>query len=558
MRVAFFDSFFSPNFQVFFSSLPQEVRGRGKLALEGIIKPAAIIFASIWMLAVLPVVPFSFSMAVLFFASAAVVVQTFRIRKKYAQSLTAYLTGFRSKKLPALFNLVDIPDTESYIGMLGMILEKEEYEIKKFIIEILAGMNSAETIDVLVKYLEVADDRTRATIVSCLAPLCREELKGIFSRLLKDKDERVVANCILALSSFTDAETQEGIEAFLHHQNNRVKANSIVAVWRREITQRRRDKLSDMLCAMLQSPSDEDRASALYAIGEVRAGQFMSVIREFINRERVRITASPSVRRQLVNALAKMQSEESFDLILALARNAPAKMHNDLSNAICLLIDNGYPVLRCIQRVGDMHYVRRGIILKALYAKADLVGKEFDHVLENAAHVEACSVYSDWLSLCVLDTKGTLHEVELLRTAIYEVCILEKLRNLIYLAALGDRTGQIGSIMQRLYHPNRHVRARAFEVLDNVGNVKVNRWLISLLDTDDAVAHGREATISFKQRAKSLIDAVSEYLSAGSSEWLRICALYAAHALFDSTRDQRWMNLYQKVLADEKRTEPVL
>ena len=122
---------------------------------------------------------------------------------------------------------------------------------------------------------------------------------------------------------------------------------------------------------------------------------------------------------------------------------------------------------------------------------------------------------------------------------------MEKLRNLVLMAALCDRTGQIGAIMQRLYHPNRHIRARAFEVLDNVGNVKVNRWLISLLDTDDAVTHGREATISFKLRAKPLIDAVSGYV-ANSGEWLHTCALYAAQALFNATGDQRWMNLYNR------------
>jgi hypothetical protein len=551
LRVAFFDSFFSPNFQVFFSSLPQEVRGRGKLAIEGVIKPAAIIVASIWMLFVLPVVPFSVTMAILFCVSAAVVVQTFRIRKKYAQSLTAYLTGFRSKKLPALFNLVDIPDTENYIAMLGMILGKEEYEIKKFIVEILAGMNSAESIDVLVKYCDVCDSRTRATIISHLAPLCREELKGTFSRFLVDKDERVTASCIVALSSFTDAETQEGIEAFLHHSNNRVKADSVVALWRRASTPRRKDQLSALLCNMLLSLEDADRASALYAMGEVRSEKFMPVIREFISRQRGRIIASPSVRRQLMNALAKMQSDTSFDLILTLAQDAHAKMNNDLSFSIGLLIDNGYPVSRCMERVGKEQYVRRGIILKALYAKHDMVGKEYDTLLEEVAHGEASSVYSDWLSLGVLDTKGMQSEVGLLRTAIYEVCILEKLRNLIYLAALCDRSGQIGSIMQRLYHPNRHVRARAFEVLDNVGNVRVNRWLISLLDTDDAVTHGRDATISFKLRAKPLFDAVSEYLSAGSNEWLQTCARYAAHALFKSTGDERWMKLEQKTLSQE-------
>jgi len=553
LRVAFFDSFFSPNFQVFFSSLPQEVRGRGKLAIEGVIKPAAIVFASIWMLLVLPAVPFGVTMAIMFFLSAAVVAQTFRIRKKYAQSLTTYLTGFRSKKLPALFNLVDIPDSENYIGMLAIILEKEEYEIKKFIVEILAGMNSAESVDVLVKYLENADGRSRATIISYLTPLRREELKGVFSRYLNDKDDRVTANCILALSQYADAETQEGIGAFLLHRDNRVRSNSVVAVWKQAATDKCREELSGILDSMLKSTSDSDRASALFAMGEIRFEKFLPVIRDFIKRELSLIGAAPAVRRQLVNALAKMQSEESFDLILSLSQGSHSKMQSDLSNAIGLMIDNGYPVSKCMKRVREEQYVRRGIILKALHAKADLVGKEFDPLLEETAHAEACSIYSDWLSLCVLDTKGLLKEVGLLRTATYETCILEKLRNLIYLAALADRSGQIGSIMQRLYHANRHVRARAFEVLDNVGNVKVNRWLISLLDTDDAVTQGREATISFKLRAKSLFEAVSEHLT-GHSEWLRTCALYAAQALFKSTGDRRWMNLYDNGIANANAT----
>lgn len=556
LRVAFFDSFFSPNFQVFFSSLPQEVRGRGKLAMEGVVKPAAIIFASVVMIWVLPVVPSSVTMALLFCVAGGVLVQTFRIRKKYAQSLTAYLTGFRSKKLPALFNLVDIPDVENLVGMLGMILDREEYEIKKFIIQILAGMNSPESIDVLVKYLDSpngrADGLTRATIISSLAPLRREDLKGVFSRFLTDKDERVTANCILALASFKDADTFEGLEAFLHHGNNRVKTNCIVALWGRA-SERRRDQLYEVLRSMLMSTSDNDRASALYAMGEIRCEKFLPLARDFIGRQRDRIIASRSVRRQLVNGLAKMGGEEPFDVILSLSDGSHSKMHDDLSYAIGLLIDNGYPVTRCLRRVSEEHYVGRGIILKALHAKAGLVGKEFDHVLEEVARAEAGSVYSDWLSLCALDTSAMLPEVGLLRTAIYEVCVMQKLRNMVHVAALCDRTGQIGSIMQRLHHPNRHVRARAFEVLDNVGNVKVNRWLIGLLDTDDAVTHSREATISFKQRAKPLFEAVAGY-AAGSGEWLRTCAQYAAHALFTATGDRRWMDVIDNGGAGEMKT----
>jgi len=50
-------------------------------------------------------------------------------------------------------------------------------------------MNSVESIDVLVKYLDVADGHARATVISSLAPLHRDDLKGIFSRFLNDKDD---------------------------------------------------------------------------------------------------------------------------------------------------------------------------------------------------------------------------------------------------------------------------------------------------------------------------------------------------------------------------------
>ncbi len=548
LRVAFFDSFFSPNFQVFFSSLPQDVRGRGKLSIEGVIKPAAIIFASLWMLFVLPKIPFCITTLLLFLLSALVMVQTFRIRKRYAQSLTSYLSGFRSKKLPALFNLVDIPDTENYLAMLSIILEKEEYEIKKFIIEILAAMNTKESIDVLLKYLESGDDKTRATIISSLAPLKKQELRVVFSKLLTDGSERVVANSILALAQFEDAETQEGLETFLHHSNTRIKVNTIVLVWRQTKSVRRKDELSKMLVGLLESTHDSDKASALYAIGEIHMPQFLPALTAFIAKEKSRIIENHSLRRLLINACAQTANDEAFDIILSLSDGTVVGLESDLAKGIVELIDKKYSVARCLARLQKEHYIRQRIILLALYQRASLLTEEFGDILEEVAKTQVASIYGDWLAVSVLDTKDSLKEVNLLRTVVYEVCIVQKLKNLILIAALCDSSGHIGAIMQRLYHPNRHVRARAFEVLDNVGNVKINRWLINLLDTDDAVTHGREATFTFKQRSRPLFETV-EFFCSHPNQWLTECAEYAAHALFVSTKDERW-----KKVSDSKRS----
>jgi HEAT repeat protein len=549
MRVAFFDSFFSPNFQTFFSSLPQEIRGRGKLSIEGVVKPAAIISAGIWLIFIVPHLTFAVNMAVLFFLSVGVVVQTFRIRSKYAQSLTAYLTGFKTKKMPALFNLVNIPDSENFLAILGTILEKEEFEIKKFIIDILTDMNCSESIEVLVDYSGRCDSKTRASIVSALARLNREDCKYVFVRMLGDPDDRVVANSISALSTYKDFETQEGLEAFLHHRNNRVKANAVIVEWSRMKGTRNRHNLSELLAEMLFSKEPLNSASALYAMGEIRSEHFLAIIKKFVEERSDSIARSRPIHLQLVMALAKLQCEDSFDMILGLTGDTNSKAHSDHCRAVELLVRNGYPLRRCLERLASEHYIRRGIILNALFNVGVQLSKSDDDALESVADSEAASVYSDWLSLCILDTKSALKEVALLRTAVYESCILEKTRNLISIAALLDKTGQIGSIIQRLRHQNRHVRARAFEVLDNVGNIRVNRMLISLLDSDDAGKHGRDATVSFKQRSKPLFETVSAYLSS-NSEWLRTCVLYAGQSLFENTGENRWRNLSGKGLGE--------
>lgn len=539
MRVAFFDSFFSPNFQVFFSSLPQDIRGRGKLALEGVVKPAAMVMASIWIIVVAPRIPFALYMSVLFVASAALIVQAFRIRGKYAQSLTSYLSGFKSRNLPSLFNLVEIPNAENFLTMLGSILEKEEYEIKKFIIEILARMNTNDSVALLKDYCEKGDYYARATIISSLGPLKRDDCKELFVKFLDDADQRVVANCILALGFFGDAETLDRLEPYLRHPDARTRANAIVIQWNRIAQQGRRQLLSTALSGMLQAENDGVAASALFAMGEIGSTDFLPAIVDFVEKNQIRSLTSPSIRYQLVTALAKIKTEQSLDLIISLAPHAHARAKKDLCRAVSLLIEKGYSVSRCLSRIQTGQYLERGILLRALHEKRLVFTKqEFDQ-LEIVARAEVCSAYSDWISVGTLDTKVALKEVALLRTAVCESCIREKTGNIVLLAALLDNTGQIGAIMQRLRHANRHVRARAFEVLDNAGNIHVNRWLIGLLDSEDAVKHCHDATLVFKQRSKTLVETVAEYAD-GPDEWLRICAGYAQAALFESTRDARW------------------
>jgi hypothetical protein len=443
---------------------------------------------------------------------------------------------------------VEIPNAENFLTMLGSILEKEEYEIKKFIIEILARMNTNDSIALLRDYCEQGDHYARATIISSLGPLKRDDCKQLFVKFLDDTDQRVVANCILALGLFGDAATLNLLEPFLRHPDARTRANAIVVHWNRIALQGRQQQLSAALRGMLQSENDGVAASALYAMGEILCADFVPAIVDFVAKNENRSLTSPSIRNQLVTALAKIKTEQSLDLILSLSPRAHARAKKDLCRAVSLLIEKGYPVSRCLSSIQTGPYPERGILLRALYEKRLVLTKQEFEQLESVARAEVCSVYSDWISVGTLDTKAALKEVALLRTAVCESCIREKTGNIVLLAALLDNTGQIGAIMQRLRHANRHVRARAFEVLDNVGNSHVNRWLIGLLDSEDAVKHCHDATLVFKQRSKTLVETVTEY-AEGPDEWLRTCAGYAKAALFESTRDVRWRHEHRPAAA---------
>ena len=304
LRVAFFDSFFSPNFQVFFSSLPHDVRGRGKLSIEGVIKPLAIVCASVWLLFVAPLLPFGVAMAILFYCSVGMFIQTFRIRKKYAESLARNLTGYKSKQLSKLFNFVDLAKEENFLTTLSRVLEKEEYEIKKYMIEILIEMKTKESIGVLLEYLDHCDEITRATIISSLGPLKNKDLRGLFMRHLKDPDKRVVANSILALGAYESIETIKDLEPFLQDPDNRIRANTVVVLWP-IWTQEKRKQLSALLLEMLGSKKADACASGLYALGEMRSREFLPCLRDLLAKELPLLLSDTKIWKQYIGAVAK-------------------------------------------------------------------------------------------------------------------------------------------------------------------------------------------------------------------------------------------------------------
>jgi ATP/ADP translocase len=541
LRIAFFDSFFSPNFQIFFSGLPQAARGKGKLSIEGVVKPFAMICASVWLIAVAPRLSLGVSMAILFYCSIGMLIQTFRIRKKYTESLARGLTGYKSKKLSALFNFVDLAKEDNFLTTLSKILEKEEYEIKKYIIEILVEMNSKESLAILLDYAETCDAVARATIISSLGVLKNESLGEVFARFLHDPDKRVAANSICALAALESAGPLGDLEAFLHDPDNRVKANTVVALWQRW-TPAGRKRLRSIVLTMLGSGENDDCASALFAMGELKMGEFLPDIKKFMYDHFDALSADEAIWRQTITAVAKIGGEPALSMLLGLCANVNRRKKGDIVKAVGTLLAEGFPLDAFVKLLPKANYLGRSVMLGAIYERRLSVDKSFDGLLRDVALEEVRGVYSEWMSAHTLDSKTELAGVKLLRTALFEECIEERLQNAVYVAALLDKSGQVRAVVPRLHHPDRHVRARALEILDNAGDAKINRSILRLLDTGDAAIHGREAALCHKIRSKSLMEVVADHID-NHHAWLKQCALFAASSLFADTKDPRWGRL---------------
>ncbi len=525
MRIGFFDSFFSPNFQIFFSSLPQTIRGRGKLAIEGVVKPLAMVSASLWLLLVTNRMPFGMQMGVLFCVTIALLIQTSRLRVTYTQSLTKHLRGFKSKNTQWLSFVDEIPREIVFMDLLKDILSKENHDVQEYVIEILSVVQSRESIDLLLSYLPTVEGRTRATIISALGGLKDTTLSPVFIKHLTDLDERVVANSIEALGRLPLTPDRFALlRSMLMHSSNRIRANTIIALFK-SASAPEKDELLSRVHTMLRSDKDTECASGLFVSGEIEVASLITEFETLFIKNPVRIFSTRPLWKQCVAGLSKFPYDNAIDLLLSLSDGSTKKQRNDLAIAFTVLVARGIPVESLVSRLTSTDYVKRNIILRGLYFKTFKWREGVLKIFQTISREELVAIYHDWLAVAALRTVPSTDPIKLLGFVIQEECISVRLDSLIYMAAMLDTSGQVRKIMHRLFHSDKRVRARAVEVLDNSGDFKTNRMVITLLETTDPDAHAKRAHEEFGLQERTLDSVFADY-SENGNQWVRHCAQY--------------------------------
>jgi hypothetical protein len=525
-RIAFFDSFFSPNFQVFFSSLPKHIRGRGKLSIEGVVKPLAMVLTSFWLLALIRFLPFVVTVALLFCISIWIFFLSLRIRHTYLMTLTRYLTGFKSQDLLHSTHFETLSGQKQFIEVLQQYICTEEFQIKKYIIDILAYLDTDEAVRVLIDLLTSPDEKVRASVASALGHVKGNDVLEPLRCCLDDADNRVVANAISSLRSFATTAIIERIKPFCTSGNNRIRANAIIALWGKPSAPSPSD-LREAIRSMLFSDSQAECVSALYAIGEIHDEKMIGDIETLYKRNEERIRRDTYLFNSILHAAQKMPHERAVAFILTLCETDSRKRRKEITTALTRIVHNGYPVDTLAQSLVESNYIVRDIIINALYTAGCTIENDVAGSVIQVAKEEFEQIMRDRTMIAALDAQCVPEPIELCMHAITEESIFIRTGILIRSAALLDPSGQIRMVAHRLRHPDRHIQGRALEVLDNTGMQKVNQWCIQVLDQGSGRGESKRAELKEKTPSTQI---VKQY-TRSASNWIRMCAGYALFEL---------------------------
>ena len=206
-----------------------------------------------------------------------------------------------------------------------------------------------ETIDVLKgicsnSHSNVARAMAIKTFVQNAQP---NESVAFVMKELASHDDRIIANAIDGLRHLNYPGVVNILEPYLKHDTARVRANTIVALWNYP---KARFRLKAALTGMLYSQDMGQKISAIYAVGQIREGSFLTFLKDQADHENV------NIRRISLISLLQLGVEEFIDPVVEL-----------------ILGENeGQAINTCYLTMSlDAHLLNEGIIAHIFYRGGD-------------------------------------------------------------------------------------------------------------------------------------------------------------------------------------------
>lgn len=468
LRIAVFDSFYSPNFQIFFSSLPKAIRGRGKIALEGVVKPVAMLLASLWLTLIIPKLPHSLETLVLIISSITMVFLTLLMRKQYTKSLTRYLSDFRTKGGAEVSKQLK---DHNVVQRIESTLQNESHNVQCYMIELLGDINSQPATNVLIKLLYKKDEKLLPTIIDALAPKGVPHLKRTFKELLSHENPLIIREAMLALAEFADEKPV--LLTFLHSNHLELKLTVIELLWW-DVPRSTQKEMLEEIEEGLQSVQADKVYRTLDLCGHIDAPELTDKIPIRFPEFNDPLLQNQKGWNRFTAALSDLEGVVILDWILRNSAGISAAKLPSLIPAVANIIKTGYTAEKVLRRMSGARREERFLLSGALLEIGNAVTSQKRKIRTLFSEErKQLGLHKENLSLLKSEPSATL-----LIHAIEEELLSLHLQTAIALVALLDKKGEIQHVSKRLLSTKQSIRSRALEVFDNVGDMRLNNQLI--------------------------------------------------------------------------------
>lgn len=427
------------------------------------------------------------------------------LRAGIVDVFTATQRGFQNLRMDA---------NARRVALAGLADAKPE--VRRGAAEILARLDAREAIGPLSRALDDPDAEVRRAALEALVAL---EARGAVDQIavrLVDPEPAIRAAAIDTLSALSP-QAGARVMAALEDPDPRVRARAAVALYRAGDPER----AQAVVTVLLDSPEPAERIAGLEALADCRAGAAALRVAGFLRDNVV------PVRLAAVKALGALHDADGHQALIQALDDPDGRVRQAAANALRASDAPLEAIVQVLNTGSDRAQEAALIVLDGRSAARGAVATWALGLIPRAARLRA---WSASLAACeAKDSREVVYLRDLLRDREQQIE-----RRILRALALIGAPEALSLISEGIRSTDQEKRAQALEALETVGDKRIARGLIPLLEDASSDAPAEDARTVLKK------------LVADPDPWLRALAVRSMSDLL--LRD--WRGLLTHTLED--------
>lgn len=523
LRIACMDSFFSPNYQNFFTTLSDSSRGRAKLAIDGVVKPASMFAASLW---IAGVTMGAWNIGALILIGTVSLVFLSKVKRRYLESLISFLSLYhRRNKESSRIQEVKLFETMEGREKLNNLFDSKNEILHEYAIDILADLRSLQAAEELIRRFYMAQEiPMQCAIIQALGRTGRSFISPFLYKTLNNEtfSPQVRGEVVSAIGVLKVVEANI-IAPFLLSTNPHICSRAIVVL--RNHGNIDEAQTFHFLEQMLLHNDQSFQMESLWAISQIpQMPAFETTLRHFWYRNIISLIHSVELWSLY---LAAIEYYHDWTLLVEILDSYPALSERGkraCSLLIARLVDFGEHE-RLLKLQSTVSFSAYSAILEGV-ARASSVYEKVS--LEDRKNLVRYALQERDLALIAQNGVEFLQNNSTRKSSELCVKILEEenaihFHNVLWISVILDQTGELATIIERFDSTRQEVRSRILEFVDTVGDPDVVLLIHSLFEYEG----GSMVTFSSLAELTSYFEKSVIPLTAISAQYLREEEIYA-------------------------------